>query len=415
MLWSDFAEWVNGGQVSCSRVNERHNSQSMKTPLAWHNLIHQKKRTLVAVAGVAFAALLIFMQLGFFGAAQGTATIIYDQLDFDVVLLAPQYIDINRPGTFPAERLQQALAVQGVESASPVYVGAAPWRNPDAPARYAYKPQTIMVLGFRPEDEVFRRDGVGIQQVVDQHRAELQMTGPALIDDRSHAEFGRFDPGQFVEVGPQKVEVVGRFSLGTGFGANGLIVVSDSTFLRIREGFPSGRASMGLIRVAAGVRSEDVAARLADMMPKDVIVLTAAQLGDRERGHWVEETSLGLIFRLGVGVALFVGIVFVYQVIASDIANRLHEYATLKAMGYGPAYLASVVLKQAALIAVLGFFPGLAGALGLYALARGATGIPIGMTAMRIALVFVLTVVMCSASGVLALRKVQSADPAELF
>src|SRR5262245_45234007 len=273
----------------------------MKTPLAWHNLIHQKKRSLVAVAGVGFAALLIFMQLGFYGAAQGTATIIYDQLDFDIALLSPQYIDINRPGTFPAERLQQALAVQGVESASPIYVGAAPWRNPDAPARYAYKPQTIMVLGFRPEDEVFRRDGKSIQQVVERHRAELQMTGPALIDDRSHAEFGRFDPGQVVEVGPQRVEVVGQFSLGTGFGANGLIVVSDSTFMRVREGYPSGRTSMGLIRLVKGTRADEVAARLSEIMPRDVMVLTAAQLGQRERSHWVEETSLGLIFRLGVG------------------------------------------------------------------------------------------------------------------
>src|SRR2546427_9510361 len=94
----------------------------MKTPLAWLNLVHQKKRTLVAVAGVAFAALLVFMQLGFFGAAESTATIVYDQLNYDIILVSPQYIDINRAGTFPAERLHQALAVPGVERVAPVYV-----------------------------------------------------------------------------------------------------------------------------------------------------------------------------------------------------------------------------------------------------------------------------------------------------
>ncbi len=387
----------------------------MKTPLAWHNLIHQKKRTLVAVAGVAFAALLIFMQLGFFGAAQGTATIIYDQLEFDIILISPQYIDINRPGTLPSERLHQALAVEGIEHVSPVYVGPASWRNPDAPPQYASKPQTIMVMGFRPEDEVFRRDDKAIQQVIDHNRGELQKLGHALIDNRSHTEFGRFEPGQIVEVGPQQVEIAGQFELGTGFGANGLILVSDATFQQIWSSFPAGRVSLGLLRLSAGANAAEVAERLRAIMPQDVKALTATELGDRERSHWVEQTSLGLIFRLGVGVALFVGIVFVYQVIASDIANRLHEYATLKAMGYGPVYLASVVLQQAALIAVLGFFPGMAGAIGLYALARGATGIPIAMTAARVVLVLVLTVAMCSASGVLALRKVQSADPAELF
>ena len=34
---------------------------TMKTPLAWTNLVHQRRRTLVAVAGIAFAITLIFM------------------------------------------------------------------------------------------------------------------------------------------------------------------------------------------------------------------------------------------------------------------------------------------------------------------------------------------------------------------
>src|SRR5204863_2887166 len=136
-------------------------------------------------------------------------------------------------------------------------------------------------------------------------------------------------------------------------------------FFQILRAYPPGRVNLGLVRLAPGANANDVAARLKQVLPPDVTALTTAQLAARERRHWVEETSLGLIFRLGVGVALFVGIVFVYQVIASDIANRLHEYATLKAMGYGPAYLAGVVLRQAGLIAALGYVPGLLGAFAL--------------------------------------------------
>jgi putative ABC transport system permease protein len=387
----------------------------MKTPLAWLNLIHQKKRTLVAIFGVGFAALLVFMQLGFYGAAEGTATIIYDQLAFDVILISPAYIDINRPGTFPAERVSQAMGAAGVADVSPVYVGVGGGRTPDAPPQYAYKPQTIMVMGFRPEEPVFRHGGKGIQDVIDRHRGDLQKPGGALIDSQSHAEFGKFGAGQSVEVGPRRVNIAGEFTLGTGFGANGLILVSDTSFSQILTGFPPGRVNLGVVRLAAGARPGDVAARLNAALPGDVMALTEAELGDRERRHWVEQTSLGLIFRLGVGVALFVGIVFVYQVIASDISNRLHEYATLKAMGYGPVYLATVVLQQAGLIAALGYVPGLLGSLALYALARGTTGVPIAMTLTRAGLVFALTAGMCAVSGILALRKVQSADPAELF
>jgi putative ABC transport system permease protein len=387
----------------------------MKTPLAWLNLIHQKKRSLVAVAGVGFAALLVFMQLGFYGAAEGSATVIYDELDFDIVLLSPQYIDLNRCGTFPAERLHQAQGVGGVADVTPLLVSFASWRNPDAPPEYASRPQTIMVLGFRPEDRVFRPASKGVAETVAANRGELQKPGKALIDRRSHAEFGRFDPGQSVEVGPQRIEIADQFTLGTGFGANGLILVGDLTFYRIWRTFPTNRTSVGLVRLPAGANAEEVARRLNEVLPPDVRAWTAAQLADRERKHWVEGTSLGLIFTFGVGVAVFVGIIFVYQVIASDIANRLHEYATLKAMGYGPAYLAAVVLQQALLIAGLGYVPGLFGSLALYAVAAGATGAPIAMTLTRAGLVLALTVGMCSVSGVLALRKVQSADPADLF
>ena len=272
-----------------------------------------------------------------------------------------------------------------------------------------------MVLGFRPEDPVFRRESKGIQNVIDAHRADIQQPGQALIDSRSHTEFGRFPVGHAVEVGPQRITVSGQFQLGTGFGANGLILVSDMTFFQIWRSFPPNRIGLGLVRLVPGTDPAEVAGRLRAVLPPDVQVLTTAELGDRERRHWVEQTSLGLIFKLGVGVALFVGVIFVYQVIASDIANRQLEYATLKAMGYGPAALAAVVLQQAGLIALLGYVPGLFGSLALYSLAHGATGIPISMTLSRALLVFGLTVAMCSISGVLALRKVQSADPAELF
>src|SRR5438067_12553940 len=109
----------------------------MKTPVAWLNLVHQTKRTLVVVAGVACAVLLVFMQLGFYGAAESTATIVYDELNFDVMLTSPHYIDINRAGNFPAARLNQALAVPGVAGAAPVDVAFGAWRNADAPPQFA--------------------------------------------------------------------------------------------------------------------------------------------------------------------------------------------------------------------------------------------------------------------------------------
>jgi putative ABC transport system permease protein len=129
----------------------------------------------------------------------------------------------------------------------------------------------------------------------------------------------------------------------------------------------------------------------------------------------MQRTSVGIIFQMGVFVALIVGVLFVYQVIATDISDHFAEYATLKAIGYSSRYLSGVVLRQALVLAVLGYIPALFAALGLYSLGREQAQIPLSMTWLRAASVLLLAFAMCAMSGLLALRKVRTADPAELF
>jgi putative ABC transport system permease protein len=135
----------------------------------------------------------------------------------------------------------------------------------------------------------------------------------------------------------------------------------------------------------------------------------------REQDHWARQTSIGIIFSLGVLVAFTVGIVFVYQVISSDIANHLPEYATLKAMGYSNSYLSGVVLQQAVILSLLGYVPALAISLLLYGLTTRFAHVPIEMNPERALFVFVLAVAMCALSGLFSLQKIRAADPADLF
>ncbi|MEM7316872.1 MAG: hypothetical protein AAF497_27385, partial [Planctomycetota bacterium] len=86
--------------------------------LALANLKHKPIRTAVAVSGVTFAVVLMFMQLGFLGAVTKTANIIYGALDFDILLCSPTYVHVSIPGTFPDHRLRQAASVPGVERAA---------------------------------------------------------------------------------------------------------------------------------------------------------------------------------------------------------------------------------------------------------------------------------------------------------
>ena len=134
-----------------------------------------------------------------------------------------------------------------------------------------------------------------------------------------------------------------------------------------------------------------------------------------EREYWANGTGIGFIFGLGVSVGFIVGIVIVYQILYSDVSEHLPEYATLKAMGYTDNYLLGVLMQESLLLAVLGYLPSVALAYGLYQLTYAATMLPIAMTTRRAIMVLILTIVMCSISGAIALRKLRTADPADIF
>lgn len=384
----------------------------MRIPLAWLNLVHSKVRTALAVAGVAFAVVLIFMQLGFLGSAEQSATLVFESLDFDVLIRSRHYLHLIASRTFPRGRLDQAESTPGVERATPIYLVSDFWRNPHDGSKRA-----MLIIGVNPTDPIFSAPEI--------QRKLALLTVPefVLVDQKSRREFGPQDKRRFgdadigaeTELAQKQVRIVGHFMLGMGFVADGDVITSIEGFQRFRPRQAPQEVSLGLVKVQPSADPETVAAELRTVLPEDVEVLTRSDVLGREVRHWVWETSIGLIFQLGVVVALVVGTAIVYQVLSSDVTNHLPEYATLKAMGYSGNYLASVVLQQAVVLAVLGFVPGFVVSAALYALTRATARIPIDMTLSRVLFVLGLTIVMCTISGLGALRKVRSADPADLF
>jgi putative ABC transport system permease protein len=112
---------------------------------------------------------------------------------------------------------------------------------------------------------------------------------------------------------------------------------------------------------------------------------------------------------------MVVGTIIVYQILYTDETSHLTEYATLKAIGHTDGYLFAIVLWQSLILSVLEFVPGVALSQAVYAIARDATLLPLRLTPGHAALVYTLTVVMCCASGALAMRRLRDADPAEIF
>ena len=390
----------------------------MKTPLVLLNLLHQPVRTGVAILGVAFAVLLVFMQLGFYGSAESAAITLYDALDFDLILISNNYLNSTRPHSFPIERVYQALQHADVASAAPVYIDWQTWR---ILGRDSHR-RAILVVAFNLDDPVFRRDRVFLTEPADECLRRLATPNTILMDTSTRNYFGARQVGVETELNEKKIEVVGQFTIGTGYGADGMVLTSDRTYVPLTGSRALERPALGLIKLKPEARGRSTAIkdylsqRLYPTYPRDeVAVFTRGEIQGREQEYWVDRTSVGIIFQMGVVVACIVGVIFVYQVMATDIADHFAEYATLKAIGYGSGYLSRVVLWQALTLAVLGYVPAFAAALGLYALGRNHAELLLSMTWTRAVGVLLLSMAMCSLSGLLALRKVKAADPAELF
>ncbi len=372
--------------------------------LTWRNLADNPVRTLVAVAGVCFAVALLFMQLGFRAGVGRTANLVLGRLDFDIVLTSPNYVMLTQAQTFPRRRLYQASANPDVANVMPLYVSRQNWRN--AKARYF---RSVVVIGIRPSDEK-----VILNRELDAKRPLLALDDTMLVDSLTRSDVGPRHVGLVTQVGPLNLKVVGEFTIGPGF-ETGMIVVSDKTFSRLYGGWPLDQVHLGLVNVREGADPQKVAKKLREYLPADGRVQTRDEIEAEEEDSWVTNTSTGIIFGSGVIVALLFGIVIIYQVLSLEVNSRLPEYATLKAMGFSDAYLALVVLQQAVFMAVLSYIPGFLIALGIYATARAVTHLPITMTVWRAVGVFIATLLMCSFSGLMAIRFLRKADPVDLF
>jgi putative ABC transport system permease protein len=388
-----------------------------RTPLAWLQLIQQKGRFSIAVAGMAFIVLLMFVQLGFQDALYSSATAVHQRLQGDLFLVSAQYKALTSNQSFPRARLYQTLGFDTVESVSPMYLEFAKFKNPDTGEKYP-----IYVIGVEPGKSVINLPEV--EGNID----KLKIPDVILFDRDSRPYFGdipsRFNQGnkdQVVEVFPYndstgyRVRVGGLFSIGPSFGVDGNLIVSDSTFLRIIPNRPSDKIDLGVIKLKSGADPKKVLKNLRQNLSSDVRIFTNKGFNSYEKEYWAARTPIGFILNLMLTMGSVVGVVIVYQILYSNISSQFVAYATLKAIGYENNYLLTVVFQQAIILAILGYIPGFILALGLYDFAMDTTKLPIMMTFENAVIVFISTIFMCIISGILAINKLRLADPADIF
>jgi putative ABC transport system permease protein len=381
-------------------------------PLAWLQLTRQKTRLSVTIAGVSFAVISMFVQLGFRDALYEDSITIHKTLKGDLVLISSKanYLFATIGKSFSRQRLYTALSVDGVASAGPLYFSGGEWKVPQE-----RRSHPIFVMAFKPDKRVFNLPEIN------QNINKIEQADVVLFDRLSRSNYGSivqdFEQGKPIvtEVGDRRIKVGGLFTLGGGImNADGFIVTSDVNFMRLFNR-PLDKVHIGLITLKPGVDAQAAIKNLEAKLPNDVKVMTLQSFMEMEKDYVANNTPIGFIFNLGAGMGFIIGAVIVYLILYTDVSNHMAEYATLKAMGYKDRYLLGIVLQEAIIMAIIGYVPGFALSIGIYDLVKNATRLPTLMTLARALSVMILTIVMCFISGAIAVRKLQSADPADIF
>ena len=386
-----------------------------RIPLAWFNLTHDRRRFATSLAGVGFAVLLMFMFNGFMNALYDSQLQLLNRFNGEVIIVNRLRTNMFVPRAFARRRLYQARAFEGVQDAYAIYISEVNWKNPEN-----RNSRGVRVIAINPDEPVLNIPEIG------DHRRELKLPETALMDTESRAEVGPVAAGVVSELADRRIRLIGTFTMGTDFASgNGNLLMSDQNFLRYfadrgpeedKRSFAT--VDIGVVKLEPGANVERIVKTLQDNLPNDVLVM--ARDGEngfviRERKYWQENTNIGFVFSLLTSMGFFVGIILVYQILYTDVADHWAEYATLKAMGYRNGYLLSVVMQEALILSVLGFIPGVLVSRLLYQAAGNATGLFFQMTPERVMNLLVATFIMCLVSGAIAVRKVQTTDPADVF
>jgi len=372
--------------------------------LAWRILTHDKGRTALAVAGVFLAIVLVFVQLGFFIAVPRGGMLLYDRTRFDLLVASTAYEYQVQPGAFPLSQLDRAKTAPEVALAAPLYFGSAKWRSGEDG-----KAPDVFVIGLDPQDPIFDSEDI--------HRQLSLLNRPdtILVDSATRPMFGPLTAGRVVEIESDKLMIGGDYVLGTGFMGLGVILISAKNFVRLFPFRNLDQVNLGLIQLKPRVDPDRAAASLRNLLGGDIRVFTRPELEAHETAYWTTRTSVGLLFGSGLIISFIVGVMVVYQILATLVGRQLPQFATLKAVGYGDRFLVGTVITMALLIVLTSFFPALAAAVGVYAVIRDETLLPVEMSGARIAAVFAATLAMAAASALLSMSSLRRADPADLF
>ena len=270
-------------------------------PFAWLQLLSDRRRFAAAVAGIAFAVIMVMFQLGLYEALVKGAVVVHRHLRGDLMMISRQYDFFGVNQGFTERRLQQARALDEVVAVAALHAASGQWRNPENG-----RLQTIVVFGLRPDEAPLALPELEASAAV------LLRNGSALFDRASRPNYGHV-PELFGATGPFETEVNGRrarveglFTLGTTLAVDANLVVGEQTYREFFPQIPAGLINIGLVHLRPGADPAAVRDRLLAFLPPDVQVLTRGDYAQLEMDYWTGRTPIGFVITASMLVGLVV-------------------------------------------------------------------------------------------------------------
>jgi ABC-type transport system, involved in lipoprotein release, permease component len=384
--------------------------------LAYQQLTHRGAKLIGALLGVTVAVVLMFTQLGFKGALYDSAVAVAEAFNGEIVMTSSDFQTMSfNPPWMARALLYEARTVEGVASAAPFYGSTVQVVNP-VDGNFL----TTWLYAFDPMQPVFTLPDVN------NNLYHISMAQTAIIDRGSRNELGVLatevaETGRLDLVLPASAAGVqfvftmaGTFKIGPTINVDGNIITSDLNYYRYLR-VPLDRVSLGVVRVAPGYDPDAVRDALERKFGNRARIFIKSDFMDNEIDFYATKTPIGFIFNAGLAVGVFVGIVFIVQVLHGIISDNIREYATLRAIGYKQVFFVQLVAIIAVSIAVVTYLPSTLMALLIYHVASSFTKLPLNLKTSYLVEIFVLVVVMGLVATFVTTKKLKQADPVDLF
>jgi putative ABC transport system permease protein len=374
---------------------------SLTFRLARRNLLQDKLRFIATIIGIVFSIILVNIQLGLFLSFERMVTTMIEHAPADLWVV-PFGTKCFEDASLLNVRVQaQVLSVPGVTSSIPVLIGFTEWTVPSGGST------PVFVIGSS-----IKSAGLHPWGLVAGNLDALSQIDAVAVDRTYSARLGVARVGDSTDIRDNKATVMAITNGIRSFTTTPYVFTSLER-AQTYTGTPADKVSYFLLHVAPGADISRVRKEILTALPK-VEVLTPAEFLSRSRSFWLFGTGAGAALFAGALLGAVVGTVIVAQTLYSSTKDHLNEFATLRAIGSSSLYIHKVIVWQAMLSAVIGF--AIAAGVGLMIVRMTAeTALPIIMTLDLTAGLFVVTVLMCVVSAIVAIVQVMRIDPVRVF